>query len=137
MRLHKEGILHGSLADRNIMVQPGPLNVAPAGRSLDTPSFRVIDFGRARICEQGDDEWRTGLKNDISCMKNAVYGVRHDDFMQSGNIENRPYTRVKDGPTTLESIAVPKEDSESNDIFKNLRINIDSEFWEPAKKSLL
>jgi hypothetical protein len=28
--------------------QPGPLNVGPEERSLETPSFRVIDFGRGQ-----------------------------------------------------------------------------------------
>jgi hypothetical protein len=31
---------------RNILVQPGPLSVPRANRSLDEPSYRIIDFGR-------------------------------------------------------------------------------------------
>ena len=45
-RLHKLNIIQGSPYARNILVQPGPLTHPPERRSLDTPSFRVIDFGR-------------------------------------------------------------------------------------------
>ena len=31
-----------------MLVQPGPLSAPPAERSLAAPSFRLIDFGRAR-----------------------------------------------------------------------------------------
>jgi hypothetical protein len=31
---------------RNVLVQPGPLTVPLANRSLDEPSYRIIDFGR-------------------------------------------------------------------------------------------
>jgi len=32
--------------ERNVLVQPGPLTVPLANRSLDEPSYRIIDFGR-------------------------------------------------------------------------------------------
>ena len=47
LRLHDEGINQGSFYVRNILRQPGPLTAPPEMRSMDTPSFRVIDFGRA------------------------------------------------------------------------------------------
>ena len=31
---------------RNMLVQPGPLSAPRTERSMDTPSFRIIDFGR-------------------------------------------------------------------------------------------
>ena len=31
-----------------MLIQPGPLTVPPSKRSLASPSFRIIDFGRAR-----------------------------------------------------------------------------------------
>ena len=46
-RLHLEDIVQNTFFIRNILRQPGPLYVAPEKRSNDTPSFRVIDFGRA------------------------------------------------------------------------------------------
>lgn len=46
VRLQMEQYLHGSFHERNIVVQPGPLTLPPMMRSMDTPSFRVIDFGR-------------------------------------------------------------------------------------------
>ncbi|KAF9494489.1 hypothetical protein BDN71DRAFT_1355897, partial [Pleurotus eryngii] len=45
-RLHDAGFLQGSAYRRNMLVQPGPLTVAPESRSMDTPSYRLIDFGR-------------------------------------------------------------------------------------------
>jgi len=32
--------------ERNVLVQPGPLTVPRASRSLDEPSYRIVDFGR-------------------------------------------------------------------------------------------
>ncbi|KAJ6629867.1 hypothetical protein B0H10DRAFT_1629162, partial [Mycena sp. CBHHK59/15] len=46
LRLHYAQITQNSFYVRNVLRQPGPLTVAPALRSLDTPSFRIIDFGR-------------------------------------------------------------------------------------------
>ena len=47
LRLHHAGFLQESLYTRNMVVQPGPLWKHPSQRSKDTPSFRIIDFGRA------------------------------------------------------------------------------------------
>ena len=44
--LHFANFLHNSAYSRNILVQPGPLTRPPRERSLMTPSFRIIDFGR-------------------------------------------------------------------------------------------
>ncbi len=41
--------MQGSIYARNIVVQPGPLSAPPDERSDDTPSFRIIDFGRMRM----------------------------------------------------------------------------------------
>jgi hypothetical protein len=48
LRLHQQDVLQGSFAARNFLVQPGPLNLPPSERSLDTPSFRMVDFGRGQ-----------------------------------------------------------------------------------------
>ncbi|KAI0090885.1 hypothetical protein BDY19DRAFT_743469 [Irpex rosettiformis] len=47
LRLHLENFFHGSFWVRNILRQPGPLYRPPEERSDDTPSFRLIDLGRA------------------------------------------------------------------------------------------
>ncbi|TCD62471.1 hypothetical protein EIP91_006819 [Steccherinum ochraceum] len=52
IRLHMDHYLHGSFHERNIVVQPGPLTQPPMMRSMDTPSFRVIDFGRTITWDQ-------------------------------------------------------------------------------------
>ncbi|KAA1475651.1 hypothetical protein DENSPDRAFT_842457 [Dentipellis sp. KUC8613] len=49
LRLHFEGIVQNSFFTRNIVMQPGPLTLPPEKRSIDRPSFRVIDFGRAEL----------------------------------------------------------------------------------------
>ncbi|KAM5546073.1 hypothetical protein V8D89_000199 [Ganoderma adspersum] len=47
-RLHAAGFTQGSIYERNILVQPGPLAAPPEDRSGGTPSFRIIDFGRMK-----------------------------------------------------------------------------------------
>ncbi|KAG7442752.1 uncharacterized protein BT62DRAFT_1010084 [Guyanagaster necrorhizus] len=49
LRLHHADFVHNSLYPRNILRQPGPLTVRPSERSLKTPSFRIIDFGRGEF----------------------------------------------------------------------------------------
>ncbi|KAG6843743.1 hypothetical protein H0H87_001044 [Tephrocybe sp. NHM501043] len=46
-RFHFAGWAHGSVYPRNILAQPGPLDVPPSQRRNATPSFRLIDFGRS------------------------------------------------------------------------------------------
>ncbi|KAH8983760.1 hypothetical protein EDB92DRAFT_1781020, partial [Lactarius akahatsu] len=45
-RLYNAKFIQRSIHRRNILVQPGPLTHLPAERSLDNPSYRIIDFGR-------------------------------------------------------------------------------------------
>ena len=47
LRLHEAGWVQGSVAYRNTVVQKGPLYLPPEERTMDEPSFRIIDFGRA------------------------------------------------------------------------------------------
>ncbi|KAF9785305.1 hypothetical protein BJ322DRAFT_989382, partial [Thelephora terrestris] len=46
LRFHSQGYLHQSTYIRNVVIQPGPLTRHPQERSMSTPSFRLIDFGR-------------------------------------------------------------------------------------------
>ncbi|KAJ8473758.1 hypothetical protein ONZ45_g16179 [Pleurotus djamor] len=46
-RLGFADMAHNSVYTRNILVQPGPLDRPPPLRSLDTPSYRIIDLGRS------------------------------------------------------------------------------------------
>ncbi|KAI0761357.1 hypothetical protein BD413DRAFT_617090 [Trametes elegans] len=62
-RMHDAGFIHGSPYPRNVLIQPGPVSVRRAERSMNTPSFRVIDFGRTfwirdGLRQQKADEWR-------------------------------------------------------------------------------
>ncbi|KAL4254728.1 hypothetical protein AB1N83_012849 [Pleurotus pulmonarius] len=57
-RLHNAGFLQGSAYRRNMLVQPGPLTVAPELRSMDTPSYRLIDFGRGETeYSSREEQW--------------------------------------------------------------------------------
>lgn len=56
-RLHQAGFTHYSVAERNIVVQPGPLSELPALRRMDgARSFRLIDFGRTEPNQRGTRE---------------------------------------------------------------------------------
>jgi hypothetical protein len=54
--LHHADVLQQSAYARNMVVQPGPLTVPPHQRSMDTPSFRIIDFGRAEMIGKYDQD---------------------------------------------------------------------------------
>lgn len=54
-RLHNANFFQGSVAPRNILVQPGPLTCPRAERSFDNPSYRIIDFGSGS-CYNGFEE---------------------------------------------------------------------------------
>ncbi|PIL28866.1 hypothetical protein GSI_08912 [Ganoderma sinense ZZ0214-1] len=57
-RLHAAGFTQGSVYERNILVQPGPLSAPPGERSDRTPSFRIIDFGRMKRREEFSSSMR-------------------------------------------------------------------------------
>ncbi|KAF9519415.1 hypothetical protein BS47DRAFT_1388229 [Hydnum rufescens UP504] len=50
-RLHWAGFVQVSMSPRNILVQPGPLHAPHAERTMENPSYRIIDFGRE--CSRG------------------------------------------------------------------------------------
>ncbi|KAI0761356.1 hypothetical protein BD413DRAFT_590580 [Trametes elegans] len=56
-RLHAAGYTHNSTYVRNMLVQPGPLSAPRGERSMDCPSFRIIDFGRCKASARGRDDW--------------------------------------------------------------------------------
>jgi hypothetical protein len=53
--LHHAKVLQQSTYVRNMLMQPGPLTVPPHQRSIKTPSFRIIDFGRAVTFNDSND----------------------------------------------------------------------------------
>ncbi|KZT05014.1 uncharacterized protein LAESUDRAFT_727593 [Laetiporus sulphureus 93-53] len=62
LRLHIESFVQGSMYVRNVLWQPGPLTKPPSERSRKTPSFRIIDFGRA---EHLSDHIREGQTKEV------------------------------------------------------------------------
>ncbi|KAJ6544243.1 hypothetical protein B0H19DRAFT_1170050 [Mycena capillaripes] len=73
LRLHLSGFLQKSPFKKNILVQPGPLTVPPEKRSLDSPSFRVIDFGRAKRRPKGNQkEWLDEKETEVKDIQKVL-----------------------------------------------------------------
>jgi hypothetical protein len=71
-RLHNARFIQGSTYERNILVQPGPLTLPRAERSLDNPSYRLIDFGRGECFDEDEsDSADEKIKDERS---RVVYG---------------------------------------------------------------
>ncbi|KAL7284757.1 hypothetical protein ACG7TL_002064 [Trametes sanguinea] len=64
-RLHEADFVQCSSYPRNMLVQPGPLSAPREQRSMDSPSFRIIDFGRGEALSLGCREsWFSDWKSD-------------------------------------------------------------------------
>jgi hypothetical protein len=70
-RFHDAGWIHGSIGDRNILTQPGPLCDIPLERHVNimglgvNRDFRLIDFGRASENKNRDEYHRKySIKED-------------------------------------------------------------------------
>ncbi|KAI0761349.1 hypothetical protein BD413DRAFT_486168 [Trametes elegans] len=74
LRLHYLEIIQGSFYVRNIMIQPGPLSVPPERRNYDTPSFRIIDFGRG-------ERWDWNARREGRQTYFAIRNDRRADFV--------------------------------------------------------
>ena len=70
-----------------MLVQPGPLSVPPALRSMATPSFRLVSFGRWRGLSillpkesalSAKRAFEKGRENDV-CMAMDELRVGHSD----------------------------------------------------------
>lgn len=65
-RLHNAGFTQESVYPRNFLVQPGPLRVNPDLRTMDKPSFRIIDFGRGHSKTDAPKEaFNLGIREDV------------------------------------------------------------------------
>ncbi len=83
-------------------MQPGPLSKPPSERSSETPSFRIIDFGRAQFYDALDkQDWKNGLQNEVRQMKPTIDGdIRK--FMTH-------FAKYRDGIPERESYVVARE----------------------------
>lgn len=73
-RFHQAGWVHQSVYERNILVQPGPLNVPYARRR----NFRLIDFGRSyKKLDNVDDDWEERRVYEEGAVKKLLN--RYDD----------------------------------------------------------
>ncbi|KAH9903246.1 hypothetical protein C8Q73DRAFT_751029 [Cubamyces lactineus] len=87
LRLHELGITQNSFYVRNILIQPGPLSMPPSMRSFKTPSFRIIDFGRARVLtylladvKETDPDKR---KEAYQCVARQLHSEMHEEEKQA------------------------------------------------------
>ncbi|OJT06811.1 hypothetical protein TRAPUB_2328 [Trametes pubescens] len=80
LRLHYLEIVQGSFYVRNIMIQPGPLTVPPEKRSYDTPSFRIIDFGRGESWE-----WHLETARRHGSWRDSREKIRRDFMARVGD----------------------------------------------------
>ncbi|KAF7416122.1 hypothetical protein PC9H_002382 [Pleurotus ostreatus] len=84
VRLYLEDISHSSFYPRNIMVQPGPLTKAPKDRTMQHPSFRLIDLGRA-------DHWKMHTKREVE-----EYKRKHGKDLPEERLQIGPDGYIRD-----------------------------------------
>ena len=84
LRLHHNDIIQGSFYVRNVMAQPGPLARAPAERSMATPSFRIIDFGRGRVWDWDYEEHGGESDADARRQRRREFAVARGDEVERG-----------------------------------------------------
>jgi hypothetical protein len=78
LRLHLSGFVQKSAFKANILVQPGPLTVPPEARSLRSPSFRIIDFGRTLRRPAGNQkEWQDEREVEVKGVQKVLLIPRH------------------------------------------------------------
>ncbi|KAJ7476960.1 hypothetical protein B0H11DRAFT_2031403 [Mycena galericulata] len=83
LRLHLSGFLQKSAFKKNILLQPGPLTVPPANRTLQTPSFRIIDFGRAiqrPASDKNRKEWLDERDTEVKDVQKVLRISRHSMY---------------------------------------------------------
>ncbi|KAI0649765.1 hypothetical protein C8Q79DRAFT_901234 [Trametes meyenii] len=86
LRLHYLEIVQGSFYVRNIMMQPGPLTVPPEKRSSDTPSFRIIDFGRGESWDwYAKDTRKNGRYNSPETLRSDFMASIGDELARARN----------------------------------------------------
>ena len=63
--------MNGSMFLRNMVVQEGPLSMPREERTMEHPSFRVIDFGRGTSVERhGRRKFEAAA---LKCLKDAKH----------------------------------------------------------------
>ena len=82
-RFHDAGWIHGSVAKRNILIQPGPLSDHPHVRHANSKArdghgvnwdFRLIDFGRAcKIDNRPEHEMGNLIMAEETAIQNWIF----------------------------------------------------------------
>lgn len=74
------------------MVQPGPLWLSPADRSFRHPSYRIIDYGRARTWDDALAGAEADLKRSGKKTRAEMDDKEKDEFLASqGRIVSSRY----------------------------------------------
>ena len=126
LRLHHADILQGSFYVRNIMIQPGPLTAPPAERSFETPSFRIIDYGRGTSWDWELEEAEAAETASVSKRSSSVSSgelgvVRHASLVRREAEEGQQgrLIRVKSvGAVSARSVSASRRIAFSRDSIK-------------------
>ena len=86
LHLHNSDFLHNSPYVRNILIQPGPLTRPPNERSIVTPSFRIIDFGRTERYETYLAKDRGATSKDLEM--EAEHNFARDCIVENNRVKN-------------------------------------------------
>ena len=86
------GFLQGSPKFKNMTIQPGPLSIPTSERSIETPSFRIIDFGRVSIHIDQASVLFKGYS--IECIDFRKYGIERSDSTEFKVKAQREMRRV-------------------------------------------
>ena len=68
-RLHEAGVAHKSVHPRNVVIQEGPLTVAPKQRSTEHPNVRFVGLGDSYLLEcflDGGDITKEDAEEDFA-----------------------------------------------------------------------
>ncbi|THH28098.1 hypothetical protein EUX98_g6086 [Antrodiella citrinella] len=127
MRLHINEIIHQSFCERNIVVQPGPLTKPPIARSLKTPSFRVIDFGRSMSWKQ----WLKSMREkDL-----ARYKAEQEAIEKGERVHIPSWDKCSTRCTMMEA-ETSVQSVDENPYWQSFESNLKTD-WRRARRDLL
>lgn len=112
-RMHHAGFLHNSFHKRNILIQPGPLSAPPLQRSLETPSFRLIDFGRTEYWG-GSQRWHRLIRSTLSkwdSTQNADWDGRETDSSDDSHDTDRLTRQEREWKRIREWLLLERRDA--------------------------
>ncbi|TCD61130.1 hypothetical protein EIP91_008995 [Steccherinum ochraceum] len=142
IRLHMAQYLHGSFYVRNIVVQPGPLTQPPIMRSMDTPSFRVIDFGRTMTWRQWmkprrDSDLARFKREALEREKNGTNNKKEKEKEQEERYEKGSHSWWFHREEDMTEEEVQVADPTTNPYWRTFTVIELAKEWRRAKGELL